>query len=69
MNYDEAAAFLGLSKRTLYAYVCRSLIPYFKSCTGKVLFDTEELKCWRRYKHQDAKGVLKMVAEVEAAAV
>ena len=47
ISAKEAAAYLGISIWTLYSYVFRRLIPYYKLRTGKkgkLLFKKPELK-------------------------
>lgn len=72
LNYDEAAKLLGVKKKTLYGYVHRHVVPYFKSSNGRVYFDASELLEWMRYSHHDANDVVESraaIAEVEAAVV
>ena len=42
---DACAEYLGLSKGTLYVWVCHRKIPYFK--VGRLVkFDIKEIELW-----------------------
>jgi excisionase family DNA binding protein len=46
LNLEEACAFTGMSKKTLYNLTSQHKIPYYKP-TGKLLFfDKDELQEW-----------------------
>ena len=45
MNVDEVAAFIGLSKSTIYIKTMRGLIPHSKS-SKRVWFDRNEIEAW-----------------------
>ena len=45
LNIEDCAEFLGLSKGTLYVWVCRRKIPYLK--VGRLVkFDLEAIEKW-----------------------
>ena len=45
MGIDELAQFLGVSKGTLYVWVCHKEIPYLK--VGRLVkFDSSEIDRW-----------------------
>lgn len=49
ININELAGYLGLTKGTLYVWVCQRRIPYLK--VGKLLrFDIIELQDWLKDK-------------------
>jgi excisionase family DNA binding protein len=49
VNPQELSEYLGLSKGTLYVWVCRRQIPYLK--VGKLLrFDLKEIEGWLKDK-------------------
>ncbi len=45
LNVNEAAELTRLSVSSLYTYVCRKTIPYYK-VGARVLFSEEELYTW-----------------------
>ncbi len=55
LDYDQAAAFLHLTKRTLYNKVNRRTIPHYK-IDGRILFDPDELEAWVRTHKQEVKA-------------
>lgn len=46
MTADEAAAYLGFKKTSLYNKCARKQIPYYKPSAGKLYFRKEELDRW-----------------------
>ena len=45
LGMDECAGYLGLTKGTLYVWVCRRKIPYVK--VGRLVkFDLREIEQW-----------------------
>jgi len=49
LGIEELSQYLGLTKGTLYVWVCQKRIPYLK--IGKLLkFDTIELEQWLKDK-------------------
>lgn len=49
LGIDECADYLGLTKGTLYVWVCRKKIPYLKM--GKLVkFDLKKIELWARGK-------------------
>ncbi len=45
LNMNDCAEYLGLSKGTLYVWVCRRKIPYVK--VGRLVkFDMREIEGW-----------------------
>ena len=49
LDIDGCAEYLGLSKATLYVWVCRRKIPYLK--VGKLVrFDVQKIDGWLRNK-------------------
>lgn len=45
MTIDEVTAYLGISKNTAYAWVCRRKLPFIK--VGRLLrFDVEVINRW-----------------------
>ena len=45
LNMDDCAKYLGLSKGTLYVWVCRRKIPYLK--VGRLVkFDMRKIEEW-----------------------
>lgn len=46
MNYEEAAAFLGLKVNTLYSMVSRKELPHVRLSRRLVRFDRAELARW-----------------------
>lgn len=47
LNIKETAEYLGLSKGTLYVWVCRRKISYHKF-GGAVRFDLREIEGWAK---------------------
>ncbi|MCM3746569.1 helix-turn-helix domain-containing protein [Paenibacillus pasadenensis] len=45
MNIDEAAVFIGISKRTMYDMLAKRQIPFVKF-RNKYLFRPESLRRW-----------------------
>lgn len=45
MTVDEVAAFIGLSKSTIYIKTMRGLIPHYKR-DKRVFFDRNEIEAW-----------------------
>ena len=45
LNIAEASTLLGLSKATLYKYICQRTIPHYK-IGSRVLFDEQKLQSW-----------------------
>ncbi len=45
MTVDEVAAFIGLSKSTIYIKTMRGLIPHYKR-DKRVFFDRDEIEAW-----------------------
>jgi excisionase family DNA binding protein len=50
LNFEEAAAYLDLSKSYLYKLTSSSQIPHFKPSGKKVYFDIADLDQWLRRK-------------------
>ncbi len=49
LGMDECADYLGLTKGTLYVWVCHKKIPYLKM--GKLVkFDLRKIEVWLREK-------------------
>lgn len=48
LNFAEAAAFLGLSKSTLYKMTHAHAIPFYKPNNKLVFFERSELMAWLR---------------------
>ena len=49
LGMDECADYLGLTKGTLYVWVCHKKIPYLK--VGKLVkFDLQEIEHWLKHK-------------------
>lgn len=46
MSIEEAAAYLGFKKESLYNKCARKQIPYYKPSNGKLFFRREELDKW-----------------------
>lgn len=46
IDIKEASAFLKISKGTLYAWVAKGIIPYYKPSGGKLFFRRSELEKW-----------------------
>lgn len=46
MSIDEAAAYLGMAKTSLYNKCCRKQIPHYKPAGGKLYFLRSELDAW-----------------------
>ena len=65
LTYKEAAEMLGYSVNTLYSKVSRYEIPYFKTTSGRVMFDPAELREWQRHRHIKSKDDVKRIAERE----
>lgn len=47
LNVDAAAAYLGVTKPTLYAYVSQKRFPHYKS-TKRIYFDPADLDAYTR---------------------
>jgi excisionase family DNA binding protein len=45
MTVDEVAAFIGLSKSTIYIKTMRGLIPHYKR-DKRVFFERDEIEAW-----------------------
>jgi len=45
LNIGEASGLLGLSRHTLYSWVCQRRIPYVKA-GRRTMFDTRDLDKW-----------------------
>ncbi|MEW6557876.1 MAG: helix-turn-helix domain-containing protein [Elusimicrobiota bacterium] len=45
LNINEAAEYMGLSKNTLYAWVCQRRIPFVK-CGRLTKFDIRDIDKW-----------------------
>jgi|SRR5579863_433231 len=58
MNIDEVAAFLFISKSTLYKFVMNRKIPHFK-VGGKLYFKRSDLMSWVQ------EGKVKTMAEIQ----
>lgn len=65
ITYNEAAEFTGLKVRTLYNYVARLAIPFFKSKKGRVYFSKSELREWMGHTHFDASETIDSRAEIQ----
>ena len=48
MNVNETAAYIKLAKQTIYDYVHKRHIPYFKA-GKKLLFSVAEMRKWLSY--------------------
>lgn len=55
VDIDTAADLTGLSKSTLYKFVCDRRIPNYK-VKGKLLFDTREIEDWLRQYRRKTKA-------------
>lgn len=44
LTLHEAAEFLGWKEQSLRNAMCRRMIPYYKSKTGRTYFNRDELK-------------------------
>ncbi len=49
LGIEELAKYLGISKGTLYVWVCHRKIPYLK-IGGSVKFDLREIESWLKNK-------------------
>lgn len=59
MTVEETAQYLGLSKATIYQYVCERRIPYVKiPKSNQVRFDRELIDMWME------SGRMETIAEV-----
>lgn len=45
VNVNEAAAYMGLSKNTLYSWVCQRKIPFVK-CGRLTRFNIRDIEQW-----------------------
>jgi excisionase family DNA binding protein len=55
LNINEASEYMGLSKNTLYSWVCQRTIPFVK-CSRLLRFDKADLDKWieqRKIKEND----------------
>lgn len=50
MNYEQAAAFTGVTIGTLYSMVARRAIPHHRIGPRLVRFSCEELRAWLKRK-------------------
>jgi len=46
LDMDEASAYLKIEKGTLYQWVSKGIVPYYKPTKGKTLFKQSELDDW-----------------------
>ncbi|MFC2126635.1 helix-turn-helix transcriptional regulator, partial [Bacteroidota bacterium] len=57
LTLEQAVAFTGLKKQTIYNYLNRGFIPYYKSAGGrKLYFDRSELLAWMKGRKGDYVG-------------
>ena len=55
LSLEQAVTFTGLSKHTIYGYVNRGFLPFYKSAGGrKLYFSRKELTAWMTAKKGDS---------------
>lgn len=62
LSLDEAAAYLKVSKSTLYKLTSENAIPFFRPGGKKILFDKSDLDNWVRSKRVDTYAELERQA-------
>lgn len=63
LRVKEAAQFLGVKEGALRVSMMRRQIPFYKTPTGSVYLDRDELEAWMRSKRVPAKYELDDEAE------
>lgn len=57
LSVDEASAFLGLPKSTIYKLSCKNELPFYKpGGSSRIFFDRRELAAWARSQRVSSKS-------------
>ena len=54
LNSREAAAFIGVAVKTLYAWTAEERIPFYRISARRLRFDRSELESWMRSRKVEA---------------
>ncbi|MEM0451508.1 MAG: helix-turn-helix domain-containing protein [Nitrososphaerota archaeon] len=46
VSVKELAEILQVTPRTIYRYVSKNMVPYYRSASGKIYFDLEKVMQW-----------------------